>query len=109
MEIVGMVAVVASALNDPARQDSIIFQSSRKDALVFVDLLIRNEAFALKGKAGAKAVQISELITEVTAKFFADAANPRDSDVLKGAEDNAKEEDEWEDDAKGDAKGGDPE
>ena len=91
--------------NDPNRQDSIIFQSSRKDALVFVDLLIRNEAFALKGKAGDKAVQISELITEITAKFFADAADPRNSDVLKGAEENAKEEDEWAADAPGGADG----
>ncbi|KKN32961.1 hypothetical protein LCGC14_0808330 [marine sediment metagenome] len=83
--------------NDPARQDSIIFQSSRKDALVFIDLLLRNEAFAIKGKADAKAVQISELLTKVTAKFFADAADPRNSEVLKGAEEDAKEENEWED------------
>ncbi len=91
--------------NDPARQDSIIFQSSRKDALVFVDLLIRNDAVAIKGKTPEKALQISELVTQITAKFFADAADPRNSDCLKGAEEDAKEEDEWNDD--GDAKGGD--
>ncbi len=84
--------------NDPARQDSIIFQSSRKDALVFVDLLLRNEAFAIKGKADDRALQISEVITQVTAKFFADASDPRNSDVLKGAEDVAKEGDEREGD-----------
>ena len=93
----------AGGYNDPARQDSIIFQSSRKDALVFVDLLIRNEAFALKGKAGEKALQISELVTQLTAKFFADAADPRNSDCLKGAEDLAKEDDEWHDGAQEEA------
>ncbi len=64
------------------RQDSIVFQSSRKDALVLVGVLLSNEAFATKGKPDAKRVQIEELVDEVTARFFNDATDPRKSAVL---------------------------
>lgn len=67
------------------RQDSICWQSSRKDALVLVDILLKSEAFAIKGKADAKRVQIEELLDEVTARFFEDALAPRESAAYKGA------------------------
>jgi len=99
---------------DPNRQASIVFQSSRKDALVFITTLLAAEAFAVKGKADAKRVQLEELLDEITVKFFNDAMNPKDSDAFKNAgeiEEDAKEDegetksdeksdewnDEWED------------
>ncbi len=83
------------------RQDSIVFQSSRKDALVLVGILLGAEAYATKGKADAKRVQIEGLLDELTAKFFADASDPRKSKVLT---DNAELE---EDSGGGDEWGGD--
>lgn len=79
------------------RQDSIVFQSSRKDALVFVSILLGAEAFPVKGKADARRVQIEELLDELTSKFFAAAIDPRNSSVLSGAasKDGGDTDDSW--------------
>ena len=61
------------------RQDSIVWQSSRKDALVAAGLILQVEAYALKGKTDEKRVQLDGLIDEITARYFADASDPRKS------------------------------
>lgn len=85
---------------EPGRQDSIVYQSSRKDALVAVTLLVNAEAIKLPAKPDAKRVIIEELLDELTAKYFAAASDPLKA--LKGAQgvdDDAGEEgggdDEW--------------
>ncbi len=95
------------------RQDSIVYQSSRKDAIVFVTLLLTNEAFAIKGKPEDMRVQLEELLDEITGRFFKDASDPRKSNALTGDgaddEDDAKESsnDDWEgDNEKSDGKKG---
>lgn len=83
---------------EPGRQDSIVFQSSRKDALMLVGILLNVEAFALKGKPDARRVQLEELLDEVTARFFKDASAPLKSAVLTAnaeIEEDAGESDEW--------------
>ena len=89
--------------NDPARQDSIVYQSSRKDALQLVELLLSNGAFALKGTADAKRVQIEELLDEITVTFFKAAEAPRDSAAFKTAAavatDSGGDDDSWDADA----------
>ena len=69
----------------PDRQASIIFQSSRKDALVFLGLLIEKEAVKFKGKADSLRVQITETLDEITAAFYKDAAAPDKSNALTTA------------------------
>jgi len=92
---------------EPGRQDSIVYQSSRKDALVAVGLLVSAEAIKLPAKPDAKRVIIEELIDELTAKYFAAASDPKKA--LKGAQDvdddadggksGNDSDDEWGDDA----------
>lgn len=92
------------------RQDSIVWQSSRKDALVAAGLILQVEAYALKGKPDEKRVQLDGLIDEITARYFADATDPRksaayttnaeieaDSDSSEGEAETETEEkaDEW--------------
>lgn len=90
----------------PGIQDSIMWQSSRKDALVFVGMLLSNDGFATKGKPDAKRVQIEELLDEVTTRFFGDASDPKASsaytsnvELTKDEEPDEPEEekDEWDD------------
>jgi len=86
---------------DPSRQASIIYQSSRKDALVYLGLLLKNEAFATKGAAGKREEQIEEKLTQIIGEFYEDATDPSKSPALVGAEEDAKEDagdDEFEDD-----------
>ena len=89
-----------------ARQDSIVFQSSRKDALVFVGLLVSTESIKLP-KAADREEFLGNLVDSVTAHYFAAASDPKKSGVLAASEeipeDNAKDnfdgedkkEDEW--------------
>jgi hypothetical protein len=62
---------------DPDRQASIVFQSSRKDALVFTGLLLSNEAVKLPKDTAKRATIIEALVEETTASFFKDASNPK--------------------------------
>lgn len=90
-----------------ARQDSIVYQSSRKDALVYVSLLLGAEAFPLKGKPDAKRTQIEELIDETIAQFFKDATEPKkalaalagetETDDDDFSEQSDEKKDEWDD------------
>jgi len=68
------------------RQDSIVWQSSRKDALVLAGILLGAEAFKPKGAVDAKRVQIEALVDEITTNYFADASDPRNSAAFKDAE-----------------------
>jgi hypothetical protein len=64
----------APALGNPndGRQNSIVYQSSRKDAVAFVDILLREKAVKLpKAQADAKGA-IEALLDRVTAQFFND-------------------------------------
>lgn len=86
---------------EPGRQDSIVYQSSRKDALVLAGLIVSNEAIKLPKAADARRTVIEELVTETTARFFADASDPKAA--IKGAqdvEDDAGGDDAWGDDSK---------
>ena len=89
------------------RQDSIVFQSSRKDALVMIGVLLGAEAFATKGGPDAKRVQIESLLDEITARYFKDASDPLKSDVITS---NAVvDDDAGEGDGEKDGWGGDDE
>ena len=91
------------------RRDSIVWQSSRKDALVLAGILLGAEAFKATGKADAKRTQIEALVDEITVGFFHAASDPRnceafkesaviDEDAAEPEEDDAKDGDwdEWE-------------
>jgi len=71
----------SSAQTGGGRQDSIVWQSSRKDALVLAGLLVTEKGIKLppESKPDARRTVIEELIDEVTCKFFADASDPRNS------------------------------
>lgn len=79
------------------RQDSIVWQSSRKDALVFAGLLVSEgvKGFKLAGKPDARRTQVEELVDEITARFFEDASDPR---ACKAMTSNAAIEDDTPDD-----------
>ena len=75
------------------RQDSIVFQSSRKDALVAAGLLIQTETVKIpKGDKGR--IVIEALIDEITVRFFKDASDPKASEAYSTyteIEEDAKE------------------
>ena len=80
------------------RQDSIMWQSSRKDALVLAEILLSNEAFAAKGKPDAKRLQIEALVDEVTVRFFKDASDPTKCAAYTDLANAEKEDKESQDD-----------
>lgn len=89
---------------DPDRQASIIFQSSRKDALVLADLLVSNEAIKLPKDADKRRTVIEALVDETTYAYFKAASDPKAA--LKdeaGVDDDADEsnnesdDDDWDD------------
>ncbi len=83
------------------RQESIVYQSSRKDALQLAVILLTADAFATKGKPDAKRVQIEALIDELTARLFKDAIDPKNSGPLKAESSSDDEEKEgWDGDEK---------
>jgi hypothetical protein len=65
------------------RQDSIVWQSSRKDALVLAGLLVSAAIFKPKGAADAQRVQVEELVDEITFGYFNAASDPRNSEAFK--------------------------
>lgn len=89
-----------SYASDPDRQASIIYQSSRKDALVMAELILSNDGIKLPKGEDARRTVIEELVAELTLSFFNDASNP------KAATAGAKK---VEDDASGDDSGDEPE
>jgi hypothetical protein len=85
------------------RQDSIVWQSSRKDALVLVGLLVSNDGIKLPAasKPDARRTIIEELIDEVTCKFFADASDPRKSKAFTTNAEIEADSDDGESDSEG--------
>ena len=78
---------------DAGRQDSIVYQSSRKDALVLADILISNKL--VKVPAGDKGrIVVESLVDELVCRFFADASDPRKA--IKSEEEVKEDEgDDW--------------
>lgn len=68
----GGAAAPASGGSYAARDASIQYQSSRKDALQFVDLLVRTSAVKLPEKQAAKLEALEALVDHYTAQFYAD-------------------------------------
>jgi hypothetical protein len=66
------------------RQDSIVYQSSRKDALVLAEILVSNEAIKLPKDADKRRMVIEELVNETTFTYFKAASDPQAA--LKGEE-----------------------
>ena len=89
-----------------SRQDSIVWQSSRKDALVLIGMLLDAAAIKLPSKSDAKRVVIEELVDEATATYFNAATDPRNCKAFTSntevEEDAKEEEDEPEDEWGGD-------
>jgi hypothetical protein len=81
-KVVGAVAIVpkaqaaANAVATGAipgdRQGSIVYQSSRKDALEYVKLVVASGAIKLPEKIAAKLKALDALLDQVTADFFND-------------------------------------
>lgn len=82
------------------RQASIIYQSSRKDAIQAAGLIVSNEAIKLPKDADKRRTIIEALIDELTARYVKDASDPKNA--LKGEQEVAGDAaggDDWEDDA----------
>lgn len=100
-----------SYASDPDRQASIIYQSSRKDALVMAELILSNDGIKLPKAEDARRTVIEELVSEFTLSFFTDASNPSKatagakavSDDAEGGDDDSWDEpesggsDDWDD------------
>jgi hypothetical protein len=82
---------------EPGRQDSIVYQSSRKDALVLVDILVSNGAIKLpKTNVDGRRTVIEALVDETTVAYFAAASNPKAA--MKAEEEvKADADDDWDD------------
>jgi hypothetical protein len=84
---------------EPGRQDSIVYQSSRKDALVLAGIILSNDAIKLPKDADKRRTVIEALVDETTATYFAAASDPKSA--LKGETEVSKDADggdDWSDD-----------
>src|SRR5690606_50439 len=84
------------------RNDSIVWQSSRKDAIEMAGLLLAHGAVKMPKGEDARAVIIAGLVDKLTYHFFNDAVDPRNSATFKneaGVQEDAAEEPEQEEDA----------
>ena len=70
---------------DPDRQASIVYQSSRKDALHLAEIIVSNEAIKLPKDADKRRTIIEALVDETTLAYFKAAINP--SEAMKSEED----------------------
>lgn len=81
------------------RNDSIVWQSSRKDAIAAADLLLRNGAVKLPKTEDGRAAIIAGLVDKLTYVYFNDAVDPRNSSTFKneaGVQEDAEEpKEEW--------------
>lgn len=91
-----------NASGDGNRQESIVYQSSRKDALVLTGLLVEQGAIALPKAADKRRTIIEELLAEQTNRLFKDAMDP--SKAVKGAEEVEEDSggDDWDEAPKDD-------
>jgi len=87
-----------SSTNSNVRQDSIIYQSSRKDAIAVLELLVSQDALPLtraKEKAGQakRYEEIMALVDKLTVRYFNDVASLRILDTVadEGANDDTIE------------------
>lgn len=58
------------------RQDSIVFQSSRKDAIQLVGIMLANDALTLPAKKADKYSVLVDIVRELTDEFAYDALSP---------------------------------
>jgi hypothetical protein len=65
------------------RNESIVFQHSQEMAIRSAEIILAQEAYAVKGKADAKYLQVEALIDQLTVKFYEDALDPEKSNLLK--------------------------
>lgn len=81
-----------------SRDNSIVYQSSRKDALVYLDLIQETGAVKLPEKAALKLAALDALLDKYTADFFADVGSlgavSRASGEAKTGETAAPEDEE---------------
>jgi hypothetical protein len=77
---------------EPGRQESIVYQSSRKDALAYLALLLENKGFTLKGAAGKIEEQLEQKLTQIIGEFYQDAMTPSKSPALVGVAEDEKED-----------------
>ena len=91
---------VAGAVGD--RSNSIVYQSSRKDALAYIELITKLGAIKLPEKQAAKLKALDALLDSVVAGFFEDVntlgavtrANGGDETPAPAEESKAKDEEE---------------
>ena len=94
----GAAAPAAGGGSYAARDSSIQYQSSRKDALQFVDLLVRTSAVKLPEKQAAKLEAIEALVDHYTAQFTRDIntmgalARADGTDEAEGGESSSEDE-----------------
>lgn len=84
------------------RNDSIVWQSSRKDAIEMAGLLLSNGAVKLPKTEDARAVIVAGLVDKLTFSYFQDAVDPRNSGTYRneaGVQEDAAEEPEQEEGA----------
>lgn len=58
--------------NNDARNNSIVYQSSRKDAIHLADIILREKAYKLPTKVADQYGAITDLVDHLTATFFQD-------------------------------------
>lgn len=92
----------ASVVNSsgPSRESSIHYQSARKDALQYVDIMVRANAIKLPAKESARLAALDAIVDRITAQYFDDIGNfgavARVNGTDEGSDDpeSAKDEDE---------------
>lgn len=73
------------------RNASIVCQHSQEMAIRTSEIILANEAFAVKGKADARFTQIVALIDTLTVKFYNDALDPEAAEFIKIAREIEKD------------------
>jgi hypothetical protein len=93
------------------RNESIVFQHSQEMAIRAATIVLAQGAYAVSGKTDAKRLQVEALIDTLTVKFYRDALDPENSNLVKeyrkiesdskGGDDSSNDEESWDDDEKG--------
>ena len=91
---------------DPDRQMSIVYQSSRKDALQLAEIIVSNEAIKLPKAPDGRRTVIEELVSELTLRMFAEAMDPKKatasaSKVEEDAKGGDEDDEDWDDSDEG--------
>ena len=80
----------------PDRQDSIIYQSSRKDALVLAGILVSNDGIKLPKDTDKRRTIIEALVDETTLVYFRAAEKPREALKAEAKTSDDADGDDWE-------------